>query len=169
MDKAIIVITGTPSGKGQFEKIAKQNVWLWNVNPKNWLGEVARRHLYWSGEERNEEYHRKIARLYSLVNEEFGFEGHYIAQLLERFRDFDKEVMRGTGEDGQEREFTKFLLVIHGISKELTKRLEEEEGALQVHVTSRTLNTNVELHDYVLYEDDADFEERVLKLIKVLT
>ena len=60
-------------------------------------------------------------------------------------------------------------MVIHGISKELTEQLEGEEGAIQIHVTSRSLNTNIVRHDMVLYEDDKDFAEQVSNLVNVLT
>lgn len=179
MEKAIIVLTGTPSSKGLFDKIITQTSYRWNINPKNHLAEVARSKLYWSGTaERGEEYHRKLAALTEFVNREFNFETLYVQQLIERFKTFDAEEMVLKNENAT-KVFTKFLLVIHGISKDLTKKLASEEGAVQVHVTSRKLNTVVynsdmteqskPRHDLVFYDDDKTFETDIQNLINTLT
>jgi hypothetical protein len=167
MEKAIVILTGTPSGKVKFDKIITQECWRWNVSAKNWLAEVATTKLYWKGAEegeRNEEYHKTLANFYAFVNQYFGYETHYVREAIERFRADDVEQRSNQG-----KVFSKFLLVLHGISKELTQKLKEEEGAIQIHITSRSLNTNVEHHDLVYYEDDAEFEEQVRHIVNVLT
>ena len=170
MDKAIIILSGTPSAKVSFDRIITQECWRWNVNSKNWLAQVAKEKLYWSAEDRDEQYHKTLAAFYTFVNQHFGFETHYIREAIERFRAFDAEQMIiHVEEQNQNKTFTKFLLVLHGVSRELTQKLKDEEGAIQIHITSRALNTNVEHHDLVYYEDDVNFEEQVKTIVNVLT
>lgn len=169
MEKAILILTGTPSGKSRFDSIITQKCWRWNVSAKNWLAEIAKSKLYWSAEDRDENYHKTLANFYEFVNREFDFESHYIREAINRFRAFDADKMTKVDDQNQETVFVKFLCVLHGITKELTSKLEQDEGAMQIHVTSRALNTNIYHHDYVLYEDDADFEQQVEKVIDILT
>src|SRR5689334_10048428 len=165
MQKAILILTGTPPAKNSLATIVKKTCWCWNASAKNRLAEIAKENFYWTVDARDETYHKTLAALYSMVNQTFDFERQYLLQLVERFNAFDKDKMV----DAAGNEFTKFLLIVHGISREMTKELEEYEGAMQVHVTSRSLNTNILEHDLVIYEDDPTFEQDVNKIIEQLT
>lgn len=179
MKKAIVVLTGTPTGKNRLSEIILRKVWKWDINPKNLLTKIAREKFYWKGE-RNEEFYKFLSEMFSLVNKNFGFEENYILDYIRLFEnDKDEEKLLLDKETGEvQAKFENFLLVIHGISKELTTRLKDEFGALVVQVTDSELNTQVYNtdgsqktdfdFDYVLYENDADFVTEAEKLLSVL-
>lgn len=164
MDKAIILISGTPQGKTSFEKIAKETCWLWNANACNFLGKISKQ-FYWDGE-RSERQNKFIGDLLTLVNSNFDFERKYIKNIAEKFIADTSEVKT---EQSSKKNFERFLLIIHGISKELIEEIEGEFGAFQLHITSRKQSTNIEGHDYCLYEDDDNFVEEANRVIRVLT
>jgi len=64
--------------------------------------------------------------------------------------------------------FTNFILIAHGVSKELISILKDEYGVYQIHISRRDLNSNIELYDLVLYEDDENFEEEVIRVVTTL-
>lgn len=164
MKKAIIVVTGTPDGKNKFNEIAKESCWIWHVNAKNHLGRIAKNELFSDGE-RDEKYNRFISDFFRLVNDNFNFESRYIMDLLEnKFLQDTDEIKTADGKS-----FDKFLFVIHGLSsKELLEELESEHGAIQIHISSRELNSNVETHDKIYYYDDVDFEQQIKNAIEKL-
>ncbi len=167
MNKAIVVLTGTPEGKSKFDAVAKKSCWLWNSNPKNYLTKIAKDKFYWDGE-KNEKYFQFIAEQFQLVNKYFGFEEIYIGDLIEKFTQNENEQMSLKSDNGEEQVFNNFLLVIHGLSKELTTKLKEDQGVFQLHISNRKLNTNIENHDYCLYDDDENFDEEVNRFINIL-
>ena len=162
MKKAIFLLSGTPSGKSRFDEIAKQKAWCWNINFNNFLGALSK-NFYWQGE-RDEHYYQFIAHLRDLVNREWGAEEKYLREKIQKFNadDSEQKVMG----DAQ---FDTFILIVHGVSKNLVSCLEEDYGVFKVHISQRKLNSNIEKHDYILYEDDPDFEEQVQRLVRVLT
>lgn len=162
MNKAIIVLTGSTTGREKFNEIAKRTCWLWQVNPKNYLANTARG-LYWNGD-RDNNFYKFISNLLDLSNSAFDFEENYIAEKIEKFRQDADEYKR----NNDNVEFLKFLLVIDGISNQLTKKLEEEEGAFQLHIAQSPV-TNLNKHDYVLFETSDTFCEDVERVINVLT
>jgi hypothetical protein len=163
MKKAIIIASGTPEGKNKFDEIVKKSSWSWNVNFKNYLGSLSK-NFYWSGE-RDETYYKFIVELSDLTNRYFSSEEKYLREKIEKFNSDDSE--QKIGEDGKV--FTKFILIIHGVSRDLVDMLESDYGLFQLHISRRDLNTNTESHDYVLYEDDENFEEEVERVLNVLT
>ena len=164
MRKSILVLSGNPTGKNKFNEIIKETCWVWAVNSKNHLGRVAKNELFSDGE-RDEKYNKFISDFFRLVNDNFNFEERYIRDLLEnKFLPDNDEYKTFEGKT-----FENFLFVIHGLSsKELLQTLEEEFGVMQVHISSRELNSNVEAHDKVLYYDDEDFVQQVENLIRIL-
>lgn len=166
MKKAVLVLSGLPEGKNKFNEVAKETCWIWHVNSKNHLGRVAKNEFFSDGAERDERYNKFIADLFKLVNDNFNFEEKYIRDLLENKFLLDSDEHKTF----EGKTFENFLFVVHGLSsRDLLNELENEYGAMQIHISSRALNSNVEAHDKVLYYDDEDFAEQVNKLIEVLT
>lgn len=165
MNKAIIILTGIPEGKNKWDDIVKKTSWVWGVNPKNALARIAKNNLFWDGE-RTEQYSKFLSEFLSLVNLNFQFEEVYTRKTIEKFlKDEDEYKI-----DVDQTKFNNFLLVIHGTSKTLSTKLKDEFGAFQIHVTSRILNSNVEPHhDFILYEDDENFESEVERILSGLT
>lgn len=162
MNKAIILLSGTPSGKSKFIETAKNSSWLWNINPRDFLGAKSNS-FYWDGE-RTDEYYKFSNELLKLVNKYFEFEEKYLKEKIEKFQSDYSET-----KTNKEKVFNKFLLIAHGISKDIVPMLKNEYGVFEIHVTRHDLNTNVELHELILYEDDANFESEVERYINVLT
>jgi len=162
MKKAIILLSGSPSGKNKFIEEAKKSSWLWNCNSRDFLGTKAHS-LYWDGE-KNEKYYDFTLEFLNLVNKYFYFEARYLKDQIEKFLSEDSE-----SKTDKVKKFNTFLLIVHGVSKELVSELESEYGVFQVHISQRNLNTNIELYDTVLYEDDDNFENEVNRVIRILT
>jgi hypothetical protein len=163
MQKAILLLTGSPSSKNEFDRIAKETCWVWAVNPNNRLSDISKS-LFWDGE-RTEEFQKFLHKFRTLVNEHLEFEEKYIKSMIEKFL-ADEDSVKVSPDS---KTFSKFLLVIHGLSNSLYQVLKDEYGAFQIHVSSRSLNTNIESHDLCLYEDDDDFEQKVNGLIDSLS
>jgi hypothetical protein len=169
MKKAIVILTGQAEAKNKFDLLVKNQSWVWAINAKNELSRASKNHLFWDGE-RTEEFHKFLGIFLELVNEYFNFEEKYIRSMVEKFlADEDEYKLLTPRDGGEQKKFDKFLLVIHGVNKELVQTLEEEYGAFQLHVTTRELNTNIENHDFTLYADDEDFQEKVENTINILT
>jgi hypothetical protein len=169
MKKAIVILSGESGSKNKFDLLVKNQSWVWAINAKNELSRASKNHLFWDGE-RTEEFHKFLGIFLELVNEYFNFETKYIRLMIEKFiNDTDEFKLLTPRDGGEQKKFDKFLLVIHGVNKELVQTLEEEYGAFQLHVTTRELNTNIENHDQVLYSDDENFESEVNRVIDILT
>ncbi len=72
MDKTIILLSGTPSGKATFDRIVKETSWSWNCNSKNFLADITRS-LGWDGL-RDEKFYKFISEFLSLANRYYEFE-----------------------------------------------------------------------------------------------
>ena len=163
MKRAIILASGLPTGKNRFDEIAKKTSWVWNINYRNYLGLLSK-NFYWQGE-RNEEYYKFVRELCDLTNRYFNSEEIYLREKIEKFNADDSESK--LGEDGQK--FYRFILIVHGVSKNLVDMLESDYGVFQLNLSRRDLNTNIESYDHIIYEDDTDFEEQVERVLNVLT
>jgi hypothetical protein len=139
MNNAIVVLSGTPRARLRFNKVARKSCFVKNVNAGNRFSKN-------------------------------GLEGEEINALgsIEDFLQDDSEEIMVSVREGV-KTFSRALLVLHWISCELTEKLKESSGIIQLHVTSRNLPTNVEHHDFVLYEDDLNFESEVQRVIDILT
>ena len=167
MKKAIILLSGTPQGKSKFDEITKETSWVWNTNPRNYLGALSK-NFYWSGE-RNEQYYKFTEELLTLTNRYFNFEEKYLKEKIEKFNS-DDSLIKILREEGQlEKKFDRFILIIHGITKDLVEMLESDYGVFKLHISRRDLNTNVKEQDYVIYEDDPNFKEEVERVLRILT
>ena len=162
MNKAIILLSGLPSAKTKFIEESKKSNFLWNCNFRDFLGTKANG-LYWDGE-RDENYYGFTLEFSRLVSKYFRAEEKYLKEKIEKFLADDSEEKK-IGNNV----FTNFLLIVHGVSKELVSTLESEYGVFQIHVSRRELNSSIELYDIVLYEDDENFESEVQRVISVLT
>ena len=164
MEKAILLISGSPSGKSKFIETAKKSSWCWNCNAKDFLG-TKTNSFYWNGE-RDEEYYRFTYEFLELVNRYFRFEEKYLKNKIEDFLKDDSP--NKLSKDGTV--FDKFLLIAHGVSRELVSTLKDDYGVFQIHISRRDLNSNAEsMNDLVLYEDDENFEGEVNRVVNVLT
>lgn len=161
MEKAIILLSGTPDGKNKFIDIAKSASWLWNINARDFLGSKSSS-FYWSGE-RNEDYYKFTSEFLGLVNKYFEFEEKYLREKIERFLSDDSTEKRHG-----DKSFEKFILIVHGVSKNIVQTLMSDYGVFKVHISRRDLNSNIESHDLTLYEDDENFDEEVAKVINTL-
>jgi hypothetical protein len=164
MKKSIIILSGTPEGKNKFDEIAKKTSWIWAINPNNRLGDISKNSLFWDGE-KSESFQKFLSEFRQLANKYLDFEASYVRSMVEKFLSDDDAVK--VSPDGKK--FEKFLLVVHGMRNDLYPLFEENYGAFQIHISSRSLNTNVESHDLCLYDDDDDFEQKVDELIGSLT
>jgi len=164
MDKTIILLSGTPSGKAKFDSLARRGNWTWNVNPKNKLSDESRS-LGWDGVV-DDAHHRFIAEYIALLNKHLSYEKKFLEEKISSFKADESESK--SLRDSEEK-FTRFMLIIHGVSKFLVEELQKEHGAFKIHITRRDLNSNViPVSDFVLYEDDPDFEKQVLKITEGL-
>lgn len=166
MNKALIILTGSPSSKNKFDEIVTKSCWRWAGNCRNKIPETATDYG-WDGE-KNENFYSYQREQIDLVNRYFKHEERYYGELIERFEQDSDEVKVLKTKDG-EKVFTKFLLILHGVSPELTEKLKEQHGAYQIHVTNHELKTNVDIHDLVYFEDDETFEDDINNLIVSLT
>lgn len=148
MNKAIVLISGTPSAKSKFIEYAKKTNWIWNIPLQSFLGS-RKNEFYWDGESR--EYYQS-------------FTHEFFALIHKYFMADDSEVKISKG-----RVFNRFLLVVHGVSDSLVSTLEEEYGVFKIHISNRERKDNVELYDVILYEDDENFEDEVNRVVDVLT
>lgn len=172
MNKIIVLLSGTPSGKSKFDELARQSNWTWNVNPKSRLSDESRI-LGWDGVV-TDAHHKFIAEYIALLNKYLGYEKKFIEEKISSFKSDDSQTKTARGSD---KVLTRFMLIMHGVSKDLAEELQKEHGAFRIHITRRDFNTItrrtaegniIPKSDFVLYEDDLDFEEQVLKITEGL-
>jgi hypothetical protein len=139
MNNAIVVLSGTPRARLRFNKVARKSCFIKNVNAGNRFSKNG------------------------LESEEI----NALGSIEDFLQNDSEEIMVSVG--GSVKTFSRALLVLHWINHELTEKLKETSGIIQLHVTSRNLPTNIEYHDFVLYEDDPNFESEVQRAIDILT
>lgn len=163
MKKTIIVLSGSPEAKNKFAEIVKDMAWVWSINAKDFLRENLRL-FYWDGS-RTDEINKLVVEQLELFNEKFDFEKRYLVEKITKFNEDDSEV-----KVKENKTFDKFVLIAHGVSKNLLPFLQEEYGVFKIHLSKREYNSNEKFaNDFtILYEDDADFNVEVNKLIEVL-
>src|SRR5258706_761119 len=175
MDKTIVLLSGTPTGKTRFSELVNEIAWQWNCNSKDFLADQAKS-MGWNGI-RDDKFYKFIAELLSLANKNFGFERKYLEQKIEAFKK-DDSITKTDKISGKE--FSKFVLILHGVSKDLVASLKEDYGVYKIYVTSHALRTNViPERDFILYDDievnngdflpNENFETEVLNIINKLT
>ena len=163
MKKTIIVLSGSPEAKNKFAEIVKDMAWVWSINAKDFLRENLRL-FYWDGS-RTDEINKLVAGQLELFNEKFDFEKNYLADKITKFNEDDSEV-----KVKENKTFDKFVLIAHGVSKNLLPFLQEEYGVFKIHLSKKEYNSNEKFTNDVtiLYEDDENFNVEVNKLIEVL-
>lgn len=158
MTKSIIILSGTPKAKSTFHEQSQTIAVTENINLKNTFQDVAKQ-FGWNGE-KTADYHKFTSKFMNLVNDYFDFEvvrlREEINSILERASD-----TRDT------------VILLHGVTVKAVEMLKDEYGANYVLLSSRPPEEETravhEWADAVLYEDDADFGEQVLKTIKIFT
>lgn len=163
MKKAVIVLSGSPEAKNKFAEIVKKISWRWEINPKDFVRESFKL-FYWDGS-KTDETNKLAAEQLELYNNKFDFERKYLTYKITKFNEDDSEV-KVSGD----KTFDKFVLIAHGVSKNLVSFLQEEFGAFKIHLTKKEYNSNQVINDAViLYEDDENFVVEVNRLIDILT
>lgn len=160
MKKAIILLNGTPEGKNSFNFVLKEIAWVWSINPKAYVADKAKL-FHYDGVGDIEEY---VGEHLKLVNSKFDFEKKYLSDNISRFNADDDEVKTHGNKS-----FDTFVLVAHGVSRDVVEYLKSEFGVFTIHISRRDLKTNIERYDTVLYYDDEDFSIQVNRAIHVLT
>ena len=163
MKKTIIVQSGSPEPKNKFAEIVKDMAWVWSINAKDFLRENLRL-FYWDGS-RTDEINKLVVEQLELFNEKFDFEKNYLVDKITKFNEDDSEV-----KVKENKTFDKFVLIAHGVSKNLLPFLQEEYGVFKIHLSKKEYNSNEKFTNDVtiLYEDDENFNVEVNKLIEVL-
>ena len=143
MKKAIVILSGAPSGKNRFTQICKQSAWVWGINPKN--------HTSDSDTLNKSEHEEK-----------------YLSENIERFFADESDVKK----DLSGKEYDTFLLIAHGVSGKKTEALKNEFGVFKFHVvgTSEEITpAMIEHNDKIIVEASGDFDKEVLDIIDVIT
>ena len=163
MKKTIIVQSGSPEPKNKFAEIVKDMAQVWPINAKDFLRENLRL-FYWDGS-RTDEINKLVVEQLELFNEKFDFEKNYLVDKITKFNEDDSEV-----KVKENKTFDKFVLIAHGVSKNLLPFLQEEYGVFKIHLSKKEYNSNEKFTNDVtiLYEDDENFNVEVNKLIEVL-
>lgn len=169
MDKAIVVISGTPNGKDEFIKIAKQTCWVWQVNPKKFISKIASKNF---GVDTENNY-EIIQNMSNLLNPT-GFERTYVMNLVQKFLQDDSETKCEFANDNDiaTKRFDRFVLIIHGISRELIYTLKEDYGAFCVGIFDKNMEgtgLSDSSYDFILHKDDEDFSSIAMWVLNVFT
>lgn len=164
MRKSIILLSGTPAGKSEFGKIAQEISWVWQVNPKDHVRDTSKL-FYWNGV-KTEKTWKYINEQLAILNKYFDYEKNFLKDKIERFLGDDAEYK--TSKDNKV--FDKFILIAHGVSKDLVPFLQEEYGVFKIHISKKEYNSNEKFDNdiTVLFEDEEDFTIQVNKIIEVL-
>lgn len=165
MKKTIIVLSGSPEAKNKFAEIVKDMAWVWSINAKDFLRENLRL-FYWDGS-RTEEINKLVEDQLKLYNENFDFERKFLKDKIERFLSDEDEFKKSP----EGKVFDKFILIAHGVSKNLVPFLQDEYGVFKIHISKKEYNSNEKFDNdiAVLYEDEEDFTIQVNKIVEVLT
>jgi hypothetical protein len=159
--KAIIVLSGANAGKTKFVNFAKfdQHYWCWNTNPYNVVGESAKV-LDWKGP-RNEKYYEFIKELHAIGDkiakynngEGATFDGNKINEMIKNFRNDPKPQ----------------LLIIHGITTELSNTLRNENPEVfAIHICDKLPEVEVNCYDKIILMDE-NFEACVIGALNIIT
>ena len=162
MQKQIIIVSGSPSAKRKLSDIIRKNCWLREVNPKKSIREGFKL-FYWDGESDVEDF---VQEHLNRLNEKFDYENRFIDENVRSFWGDDDEYKNTKSG----RRYENYALVLHGVSKNIVKYLQDEYGAFKIHVSRREYHTVTKTDNDVilLYEDDESFEGEVEKLLGVL-
>lgn len=165
MKKTIILLSGSPNSKNRFTEIVKDIAWIWGINSKDYIRENLRL-FSWDGN-RTEEINKLVEDQLKLYNENFDFERKFLKDRIERFLSDEDEFKKSP----EGKVFDKFILIAHGVSKNLVPFLQDEYGVFKIHISKREYNSNEKFDNdiTVLYEDEEDFTIQVNKIIEVLT
>ena len=164
MNKAIIVLSGSPEAKNKFAEIVKRVAWVWAINAKDLIRENLKL-FYWDGS-RTEDVNKLVLEQFELFNKNFDFEKKYLSDKITKFNEDDSE-FKTNGSNT----FDKFVLISHGVSKDILPYLQEEYGVFKIHLSRKDYNSNEKFPNdvTVLYEDGDDFVVEVNKIIEILT
>lgn len=165
MKKTVLLMSGTPDGKAKFAKIAQEISWIWQINPKTYIRDNAKL-FYWEKTE-TEDIYKYIGEQLEILNRHFDFERKFLKDRIERFLSDEDEFKKSP----EGKVFDKFILIAHGVSKNLVPFLQDEYGVFKIHISKREYNSNEKFNNdiTVLYEDEEGFTIQVNKIIEVLT
>lgn len=163
MNKTIVLLSGTPSGKAKFDEVCKGFAWVWNLNLKNTLGSQAKSYG-WNGE-KDEKYYAFVGEFLSLLNKHFDYEHARLTAKIQDFLEDEDEIKFDDSGKGYEN----FVLILHGVGRDVAEKLKDEQGVYKIRISSRPpVEEEVkerEWGDFVLYEDDDNYSEQIVKLM----
>ena len=163
MNKTIIVLTGEPEQKNQFLDKVKDLAWINNFNPKSYLWKVTE-HIR-EEKERDEEYWNFLAEFLKLANRYFDYEEVSTRKKIKEFL-ADNDEVKNTKEG---KKFDKFLLIIHGLSRNIRETLKNEYPLYVIRLATSNQPSNEMSQDFVLETDVSGYEDEVKRVIEVLT
>ena len=163
MNSSIILLSGTPSGKKNFINIAREDNWVWNLNIKDRLTEVAEKELGYKGE-RDEAHYKFISKFLSLLDSTYNYQEKFLTEKIQKFLSEEREYFA----DSTGKKFHNYLMIIHGVTPKMVYFLKENYGVFQIYVSEKKLNTVGGRFDNILYEDDEDFPEKCKNTLNIL-
>ena len=163
MNKTIVVLTGEPDAKNEFLDKVKPLAWFNNFNPKSYLGKVTE-HIR-EEKERDEDYWNFLAEFLKLTNKYFDYDEPSVRKKIEEFL-ADSEEVKVTN-DGKT--FDKFLLIIHGLSRDIRESLKEEYPLYVIRLATRNQPSSETNQDFVLETDADGYQEEVVRVVNILT
>lgn len=150
MNKKIILLSGNPSAKNKFLESAKSRAWVWGLNSKDAISKNLNIFGWNSNNEKDESYYKFIDELKEVANKYTDFEENYLTQNIENFLQDEDQTKSYNG-----KEFDNFLLIIHGVSRDLVNWLKSDYGVFQIYV-GESNHTDSQMFDKIL--DISEFE-----------
>lgn len=159
--KLVLILSGNPTLKNKFDQVIRRDEtnWRyhrWNINSLNPFYRAAEGLLKIIGKENlinSDNFTKFVNDFARLADKHFGFKSEYIHSFIQKFQNHQKAQ----------------ILVLHGIGKEFSDKLKEENGNIKtVHLVdaSEEVNPNP-LYDYTVMDGES-FEQKVLDLLKSL-
>ena len=163
MNKTILVLTGEPEQKNDFIERVKSLAWINNTNPKSNLGRFVNQVR--RNKDRDEDYWNSLSELMKLLNKRFNYEEEFIVEEIEKFLSDDDEVK--IDRDG--RKYDKFILIIHGLSRDLRDRLKSDYPLFVIRLATSNQPSSETAQDFVLETDLEDYDKEVIRVVDILT
>ena len=148
MNKAVVLLTGTPSSKSKFVESAKTSACLWNVDLNNFLGSRTKG-FYWNGElcwdvrGEGKDYEDLTYDIFELIYTYF--------------------------QENETEEDKKNILLVDGASRSLSEKLVSDYGSFKIHISDKDVGEDASLYDMILCENSENFDSEINRLFNVLT
>lgn len=163
MSRKMILLSGTPEGKEKFSHIVSRQNWVRKVSPKDYIWEMIS--PFWGLKDSEEKKATFLNKQIQTLNKFVNFEEQFLEREIDGFFS-GSDVVRTT--DGSK--FYNQFLLIQDFSWTIVESLKDKWGdhVWDIRISRKDLNSNVELSDFVLYEDEPEFEKNVKELLNKL-